>query len=251
VVFLSFVVCCFFLLFLSFLLFVVSFSFFFVACLFVCLFLSFLLFLCFPLFYFILFLFIFIFMALPIYTVALLGDGGSGKSALIKRLIDNRFEDGYGLPSIEDIYRKQVTIDDEPCILELIDLPGQALMFPVNHLIDNSISKAEGFLLLYSIISTTSFHELSGWKELIDQVKGVKRVPLVLVATHCDLESSRTVENHLGLQLAHELGDVPFIETSAAKRINIEEAFFQVVKEIRMFRLQAKETKGKQSKKFW
>lgn len=63
--------------------------------------------------------------------------GGVGKSALTIQLIQNHFVDEYD-PTIEDSYRKQVVIDGETCLLDILDTAGQE----VNILsIENSYNK--------------------------------------------------------------------------------------------------------------
>lgn len=58
------------------------------------------------------------------YKLVILGGGGVGKSALVIRLVTDNFMDEYD-PTIEDSYRKQVTIDEEPAILDILDTAGQ------------------------------------------------------------------------------------------------------------------------------
>ena len=53
-----------------------------------------------------------------------LGSGGVGKSALTFRLITDRFVVGYD-PTIEDDYRKQITIDGQVERLDILDTAGQ------------------------------------------------------------------------------------------------------------------------------
>ncbi len=53
----------------------------------------------------------------------LLAAGGVGKSALTIQLIQNHFVDEYD-PTIEDSYRKQVVIDGETCLLDILDTAG-------------------------------------------------------------------------------------------------------------------------------
>ena len=50
--------------------------------------------------------------------------GGVGKSALTIQLIQNHFVDEYD-PTIEDSYRKQVVIDGQTCLLDILDTAGQ------------------------------------------------------------------------------------------------------------------------------
>ena len=58
------------------------------------------------------------------YKLVVVGGGGVGKSALTIQLIQNHFVDEYD-PTIEDCYRKQVTIDEETCLLDILDTAGQ------------------------------------------------------------------------------------------------------------------------------
>ena len=55
------------------------------------------------------------------YKLVVVGAGGVGKSALTIQLIQNHFVDEYD-PTIEDSYRKQVVIDGETCLLDILDI---------------------------------------------------------------------------------------------------------------------------------
>eukprot|EP00492_Amphilonche_elongata_P004551 TRINITY_DN4926_c0_g1_i1.p2 TRINITY_DN4926_c0_g1~~TRINITY_DN4926_c0_g1_i1.p2 ORF type:complete len:68 (-),score=7.52 TRINITY_DN4926_c0_g1_i1:323-526(-) len=57
------------------------------------------------------------------YRIVVLGSGGVGKSALTLRLISDEFAEEYD-PTIEDSYRKQVTIDGIPALLDVLDTAG-------------------------------------------------------------------------------------------------------------------------------
>jgi len=57
-------------------------------------------------------------------------------------------------------------------------------------------------------------------------------VPMVLSGNKCDLESERQVTTAEGQDLAKSFA-CPFFETSAKSRINVEEAFYDLVREIR------------------
>ena len=55
---------------------------------------------------------------------------------------------------------------------------------------------------------------------------------MVLIGNKCDLESERQVTTGEGQDLAKSFG-CPFFESSAKTRINVEESFYQLVREIR------------------
>jgi len=54
------------------------------------------------------------------YKLVVLGGGGVGKSALTIRLVTDNFLDEYD-PTIEDSYRKQVQIDNQTALLDVLD----------------------------------------------------------------------------------------------------------------------------------
>ena len=58
------------------------------------------------------------------HKIIVLGDCGVGKSALTIFFIQNKFTENYD-PTIEDTYRKVITVDDKPCVLNIVDTAGQ------------------------------------------------------------------------------------------------------------------------------
>eukprot|EP01106_Pelomyxa_sp_JSP_P009803 TRINITY_DN2661_c0_g2_i2.p1 TRINITY_DN2661_c0_g2~~TRINITY_DN2661_c0_g2_i2.p1 ORF type:complete len:186 (+),score=56.01 TRINITY_DN2661_c0_g2_i2:153-710(+) len=163
------------------------------------------------------------------YKLVVVGGGGVGKSALTIQFIQNHFIDEYD-PTIEDSYRKQVTIDSEPtCLLDILDTAGQEEYSAMR---DQYMRTGQGFLCIYSVTSRTSFEEIATFREQILRVKDADKVPMVLCGNKCDLESDRQVPTTEGSELAKSY-TCPFMETSARTRINVEESFFELVREIR------------------
>jgi len=164
---------------------------------------------------------------MTLYRLVVLGDGGVGKTALTIQLCLNHFVETYD-PTIEDSYRKQVVIDEQPCILEILDTAGQE---EYTALRDQWIRDGEGFLLVYSIIDRNTFERVEKFRNQILRVKEVDRVPMVLVGNKCDI-LKRDVTREEGYFLAKRL-QCEFIETSAKNCTNVEKAFYTVVRCIR------------------
>ncbi|KAF9196897.1 Ras GTPase [Haplosporangium sp. Z 27] len=164
------------------------------------------------------------------YKLVVVGGGGVGKSALTIQFIQSHFVDEYD-PTIEDSYRKQCVIDDEVALLDVLDTAGQEEYSAMR---EQYMRSGEGFLLVYSITSRNSFEEISTFYQQILRVKDKDFFPIILVANKCDLEHERQVSTHEGRELAKQFSS-RLIETSAKQRINVDESFYNLVREIRRF----------------
>jgi len=164
------------------------------------------------------------------YKLVVVGGGAVGKSALTIQFIQSQFVDDYD-PTIEDSYRKQCIIDDEIALLDVLDTAGQDEYSAMR---EQYMRNGEGFLLVYSIASRSSFEEINGFHQQILRVKDRDYFPVVVVANKCDLEFERQVGMSEGRDLAKHFC-CKFIETSAKQRINVDEAFSTLVREIRQY----------------
>ncbi|KAI8047574.1 ras-like protein 1 [Gilbertella persicaria] len=172
------------------------------------------------------------------YKLVMVGGGGVGKSALTIQFIQSHFVDEYD-PTIEDSYRKQCVIDSETALLDVLDTAGQEEYSAMR---EQYMRNGEGFLLVYSITSRMSFEEISTFYQQICRVKDRDYFPMVLVGNKCDLETDRQVSSQEGRDLAKTFG-CQFIETSAKQRIHVDDAFFEVVRDIRRYNKE-QETRG-------
>lgn len=173
------------------------------------------------------------------YKLVVVGAGGVGKSALTIQLIQNHFVDEYD-PTIEDSYRKQVVIDGETCLLDILDTAGQEEYSAMR---DQYMRTGEGFLLVFAVNNAKSFEDISAYREQIKRVKDAEEVPMVLVGNKCDLPT-RAVDMALAREAAKNYG-IPFVETSAKTRMGVDDAFYTLVREIR----KDKERRGRDKQK--
>lgn len=155
-----------------------------------------------------------------LYKLAILGDGGVGKTALTIQLCLNQFVETYD-PTIEDSYRKRIVLDGQPTTLEVLDTAGQE---EYTALRDQWIRDGEGFLLVYSITERNAFSRIKHYYNQILRVKDGEPFGAVLVGNKCDRTEDRAVSVPEGERLAKSLG-IPFYETSAKLNINAEIAF--------------------------
>ncbi|KAG0288867.1 Ras- protein Rap-1b, partial [Dissophora globulifera] len=158
------------------------------------------------------------------YKLVVLGSGGVGKSALTVQFVQSVFVDRYD-PTIEDSYRKQVEVDGHQCMLEILDTAGTEQFTAMR---DLYMKNGQGFILVFSIIIEQTFDELVELHRQILRVKDSATVPIVLVGNKCDLEGDRKVQRQQGVERSVQWGNMPFYETSARTRINVDEVFYDL-----------------------
>lgn len=176
-----------------------------------------------------------------------------------QQLCLNHFVETYD-PTIEDSYRKQVQIDGQSCMLEVLDTAGQE---EYTALRDQWIRDGEGFVLVYSISSRSSFTRIQKFHHQIQRVKesasassptfpgsplsqsmqNFGPAPVMLVGNKSDRVTEREVSTQEGSALARELG-CEFVEASAKNCINVDKAFYDVVRQLRRQRVHSTRSSG-------
>lgn len=162
------------------------------------------------------------------YKLVVVGGGGVGKSALTIQFIQSHFVDEYD-PTIEDSYRKQCVIDEEVALLDILDTAGQEEYSAMR---EQYMRTGEGFLLVYSIIDKNSFDEIRGFHSQILRVKDTDSFPMVLVGNKADLEQERAVLEDDRVATGKSL-KIKSMETSAKNRENVDQCFYDLVRQIR------------------
>ncbi len=139
-------------------------------------------------------------------------------------------------------------------MLEVLDTAGQE---EYTALRDQWIRDGEGFVLVYSISSRSSFSRIKRFHHQIQRVKesttsspsyigspiaavsSSAPVPVMLVGNKSDRVTEREVSTQEGHALARELG-CEFVEASAKNCINVDKAFYDVVRILRRQRQAAR-----------
>ncbi|EFX72579.1 hypothetical protein DAPPUDRAFT_254334 [Daphnia pulex] len=138
-------------------------------------------------------------------NLALIGELGSGKSALTVKYITRRFINEYD-PELEDTYSKPEHVDNQDILVRIMDTCDKEGKDPERYL-----KWADGYLVIYSI---------------------TQDAPLILIGNKVDLERYRTVSKPEGSSLAH-FYNAAFFETSAAEEFSsVERVFHEAIREV-------------------
>ncbi|CAG4985491.1 unnamed protein product [Leptosia nina] len=164
------------------------------------------------------------------YKLVVVGGGGVGKSAITIQFIQSYFVTDYD-PTIEDSYTKQCVIDDIPAKLDILDTAGQEEFSAMR---EQYMRSGEGFLLVFSVADHASFDELFKFHKQILRVKDRDEFPMLMVGNKADLEHQRVVTLDEAQALSRQL-KIPYIECSAKARMNVDQAFHELVRLVRRF----------------
>ena len=179
------------------------------------------------------------------YKIVVLGSGGVGKSALTVQFVQGIFVEKYD-PTIEDSYRKQVEVDGQQGMLEILDTAGTEQFTAMR---DLYMKNGQGFVLVYSITAQSTFNDLQDLRDQILRAKDTDDVPLVLVGNKCDLEDERVIGKDHGRNLARQFNNCSFLESSAKAEINVNEIFYDLIRQINKKSPEKKPKKTKKTKK--
>ena len=149
------------------------------------------------------------------HTIVVLGRGTVGKTSLIFRYINNQCPKEHD-PTVEDAY--SIEIDTEICKgkeFKILDTAGEE---DYQNMLDQWISLASGFILVFSIVDRETFEALESKLKRIEKNDAMK-LPIVLVGNKCDLKDQRTVSEQEAQEFAKKFGAV-YYETSALNDLN-------------------------------
>jgi len=119
-------------------------------------------------------------------------------------------------------------IGNEEVAIDILDTAGQEDYAAIR---DNYFRSGEGFLCVFSITEHESFMATQDLREQILRVKGDENIPFILVGNKSDLNHKRRVSLEEALNLADQW-KVPYIETSAKARLNVDKIFHDILMDI-------------------
>lgn len=164
------------------------------------------------------------------FKVAVIGNPNVGCDSLCIRFVHNAFEEevhpyyDYG---VVDTYRKQMIVDEELALLELVVVGGSKHR-------DSIFRASDGFILVFDA-KRPSFEALSVYLAQIQRVKECNN-PTIICATKSDLaDRFREVSESAGQQLAERSNAAYFVVSSKEGR-NVEITFRSIVRRIRVAR---------------
>ncbi len=155
------------------------------------------------------------------FKIILLGEFNVGKTSIIKRYIENNFNQSNEKNTNSNIYNKTIRIDNKTLVkLNIWDTAGEE---EFNPLIKQHFQDASGSLIVYDISNKKSFNKIEKWINEIKE-KSPHHCINVLIGNKSDLSVERKVDCEEGVNLGKKY-NFSFYECSAKSGNNVAIAF--------------------------
>ena len=155
------------------------------------------------------------------FRIITIGDSNVGKTSIIRRYIDNKFDENF-IATIGLIFSfKEVILKNQKKVrLKLIDTAGQE---KYKSLSKSYFKNADGVLFVFSFEDIDSFDHLKEWINSFKESQSKERIPCFLIGNKNDLP--KKVNKDDINQFLTEYNDMKFEETSAKENISINKVF--------------------------
>ncbi len=160
--------------------------------------------------------------------ICAIGSGSVGKTSLIRRFAENKFETNY-LPTLGvDITTKKIEVNNSQVKLILVDTAGQEFF---GKLRPSYYRGATACLIMFALTDEKSFEAIPKW--LTEFTKYIPpTVPIALAGNKNDLVDERVVSEKDARKVADEL-NMSYYETSAKEGgSEITEIFHSLAKQV-------------------
>ncbi|XP_067012670.2 ras-related protein Rab-21 [Anabrus simplex] len=157
------------------------------------------------------------------FKVVLLGEGCVGKTSVVLRYVEDKFNDKHVTTLHASFLNKKLNIGGKRVNLSIWDTAGQErfhALGPIYYRMSN------GAVLLYDITDEDSFQKVKNWVKELKKMLG-SDICLTIAGNKVDLEKQRTVAVEEAEEYANTVGAKHF-HTSAKMNRGIEELFLEL-----------------------
>ena len=161
------------------------------------------------------------------------GEGGVGKTSLIRRYVENKFEENYLITLGMDPTNTavEVELDDKksiPVSLILYDVAGQKRFQTLREVFFRG---AHGALLVFDLTRPDTLEKLEQWYADVYDYAG--KIPTILIGNKSDREDEIAIDYKVIEDvILPKFNCIKYMETSAYLDSNVYEAFHDISKGI-------------------
>lgn len=158
-----------------------------------------------------------------IMKLLLVGDSGVGKSCLLLRFVEDKFNPSFITTIGIDFKIRTIESNGKKIKLQVWDTAGQERFRTITTAYYRG---AMGIVLIYDVTDARTFENVENWFQTVTQHAN-EDAQIFLVGNKSDDEENRQVSKEQGQHLASSL-NVPFLEASAKTNSNVESIFYEL-----------------------
>ncbi|KAH0788474.1 Ras-related protein Rab-2A [Histomonas meleagridis] len=158
------------------------------------------------------------------YKFIVVGNSSVGKSCLILRFDENRFQPIHDVTVGVTFSIKIVKIEDKNIKVQIWDTAGQEVFRSITR---SYYRDSVCAIIVYDITDNSSFEKVEDWIKDVC-ILAPEDCIIALFGNKTDIEAQRTVPTSQGQELADRHG-IMFFETSALNGDNVENAFNECI----------------------
>lgn len=159
------------------------------------------------------------------FKIVLLGEGCVGKTSLVLRYVEDKFNDRHITTLQASFLTKRVNLNGKRVNLAIWDTAGQERFHALGPIY---YRESHGAILVYDITDEDSFQKVKNWVRELRRMLG-DDICLVIAGNKTDLERERHVSLKDAETYAREVGALHFL-TSAKLNQGVEELFLELTR---------------------
>jgi Ras-related protein Rab-2A len=162
----------------------------------------------------------------PLYRIVLVGAPAAGRSAILRRLVDDQFSESM-LATVGVEFRNfPIASETGNARLQIWDTTGNERYRSISRAY---LSRSDGIFLVFDVKSREGFERIDEWREAIEE--GASNAIVFLIGNKSDAESDRQVSSAEAQAYAAQ-HHFEYFETSAKTGAGIQEAFARMAEQI-------------------
>ena len=154
--------------------------------------------------------------------ILLVGDPGVGKTSLMIRYVNNKFNDNCSSTIGIGFKEKIVIINSIKYIITVLDTPGQERYQTITK---SYFRFAQGIFIIFDLTDKESFNSLENWIKIIKEV--VEEPNIIILANKVDLLDNKVGDDQIkDFSLKNQ---IKIITISVKENANIDKAFNEMI----------------------
>ena len=163
-----------------------------------------------------------------IFKIILIGDSNTGKTSLINRFINKRFEDKYHCTIGVDFLMKKIYIDNTLIKLQIWDTAG---MEKYKQITSSYYRGAQACIVVFDLTNIESFYSLQQWVDDYCQISKNQN-NIYIVGNKCDLNQDFKVSKDDIIKFCQNNNGFKFVQTSAKTGEGVDKIFEEISNEL-------------------